>query len=93
MKLALSKRHQPVVDSTLYADFHDEPSWLEVRAERLIVAMRNLDEIEDRSKLLNGGDSIAVSAIKTKKRIEFLICSWKLLVCPIVFYARNCVRC
>lgn len=49
--------------------------------------MRNLDEIEDRSKLLNGGDSVAVSVVKAKKPIELLICSWKLLVCLIVSHA------
>lgn len=92
MELALTKLNQPVVDPALYADFNDEPAWLKVHAERLIDAMRNLDRIEDRAKLLNGGDSIAVTGIKAKKPIELLICAWKLLVCPIlsdakIFYA------
>lgn len=39
MELAFSKLHQPVVDSTLYADFHDEPSWLKARAERLLLSL------------------------------------------------------
>lgn len=80
MELAFLKRDNPAQNPDLYADFQDDPAWLKLRAQRLVAAMTNLEETEDRVQMINR-ESVAVAGMKAKKPIELLMGAWKMLVC------------
>lgn len=52
-------------------------------AGRIIFAMRDMSDIEDRLTLDDGKDSIAVAFIKAKKNVDIQIRGWKIMVRPI----------